>query len=54
LAFDQRGICHPRKSRGAKRAGKFLRAKMLYYIPTKRRHGFLPYVPDEGHPVLSR
>jgi hypothetical protein len=36
-----------------KRAGNLLRTKTLYYLPTKQRHGVLPYVPEEGHPVLS-
>jgi hypothetical protein len=36
-----------------KRAGNLLRAKMLYYLPSKQRHGVLPYVSEEGHPGLS-
>jgi hypothetical protein len=38
---------------GTKRAGNLLRAKTLYFLPTKWRHGVFPYVPEEGHPVLS-
>jgi hypothetical protein len=46
------GICHPRKSGGAKRAGEFLRAQVFYDIPTKCRRGVLPYIPEESHPML--
>jgi hypothetical protein len=54
LALSWGGIYHPRKSGEMKRAGNLLRAKMLYYLPTKWRHGVLPYFPEEGPPVLSR
>jgi hypothetical protein len=30
-----------------KRAGNLLRSKVLYYLPTKRKLGVLPYVPEE-------
>jgi hypothetical protein len=34
------------------RAGNFLRAKILYHLPTRWRHDVFPDVPEEGQPVL--